>query len=124
GSVLELRRDYGTEMVTAFARIEGRPFGVIANNPLKLGGAIGSEGAEKAARFLQLCDAYGLPVLSLVDTPGFMVGPASEETAAVRRGSRLVAVGANLSVPFFAVVVRKGYGLGAQAMAAGSFGQP
>ncbi|QXQ05153.1 hypothetical protein KX816_12790 [Sphingosinicellaceae bacterium] len=123
-SVLELRRDYGLEMMTAFIRIEGQPFGLIANNPWTLGGAIGSEGAEKAARFLQLCDAYGLPIVSLVDTPGFMVGPASEETAAVRRGARLVAVGANLSVPLFAVVVRKGYGLGAQAMAGGSFRQP
>ncbi len=111
-------------MMTAFIRIEGQPFGLIANNPWTLGGAIGSEGAEKAARFLQLCDAYGLPIVSLVDTPGFMVGPASEETAAVRRGARLVAVGANLSVPLFAVVVRKGYGLGAQAMAGGSFRQP
>ena len=124
GSVLELRRDYGLEMITAFIRIEGQPFGVIANNPWTLGGAIGAEGAEKAARFLQLCEGYRLPIVSLVDTPGFMVGPASEETAAVRRGARLVAVGANLSVPLFAVVVRKGYGLGAQAMTGGSFRQP
>ena len=124
GSVTELRAAYGREMITALVRIEGRAFGLIANDSHHLGGAIGSEGAEKAGRFLQLCDAYGLPVVSLVDTPGFMVGPASEETAAVRRGSRLIAAGANLGVPFFAVVVRKGYGLGAQAMAAGSFRQP
>ena len=124
GSVTELRQAYGGEIVTAFVRIEGRAFGLIANDPRRLGGAIGAEGAEKAARFLQLCDAYDLALVSLIDTPGFMVGPASEETAAVRRGSRLIAAGANLGVPFFAVVVRKGYGLGAQAMAAGSFRSP
>jgi len=124
GSVLELRRDYGVGIVTAFIRIEGRPFGLIANDPRHLGGAIDGPGAEKAARFLQLCDAYGLPVVSLCDTPGFMVGPDSEKTAAVRRGSRLLVVGANLSVPLFAVVLRKGYGLGAQAMCGGSFHRP
>jgi acetyl/propionyl-CoA carboxylase alpha subunit/acetyl-CoA carboxylase carboxyltransferase component len=121
---LELRGGYGPGMITGFLRIEGRPLGVMANNPHHLGGAIDSEGAEKGARFLQLCDAFGVPVLSLCDTPGFMVGPQSEATAAVRRGSRLFVTATSLSVPFFTVVTRKGYGLGAQAMAAGDFSAP
>ncbi len=123
-SWLELRGGYGPGMITGFLRIEGRPLGVMANNPHHLGGAIDSEGAEKGARFLQLCDAFGVPVLSLCDTPGFMVGPQSEATAAVRRGSRLFVTATSLSVPFFTVVTRKGYGLGAQAMAAGDFSAP
>lgn len=124
GSVLELRRDYGVGIVTAFVRIEGNAFGLFANDPRHLGGAIDGPGAEKAARFLQLCDVYGLPVISLCDTPGFMVGPDSEKTAAVRRGSRLLIVSANLEVPLFTIVLRKGYGLGAQAMCGGSFHRP
>ena len=124
GSVIELRRDYGVGLVTALIRIEGEAFGLIANDPKHLGGAIDSEGGEKGGRFLQLCEAYGLPVLSLCDTPGFMVGPDSEKTAAVRRGSRLILASANLTVPLFAVALRKGYGLGAQAMVGGSFHRP
>jgi len=123
-SVIELRPDYGSGLVTALVRIEGVPFGLIANDPKHLGGAIDGDGGEKGGRFLQLCDAYGLPVISLCDTPGFMVGPESEKTAAVRRGSRLIIASANLSVPLFTVIVRKGYGLGAQAMAGGSFHEP
>ena len=111
-------------MITAFVRIEGQPFGLIANDPRHLGGAIDSEGGDKGARFLQLCDTYGLPVVSLCDTPGYMVGPQSEVTAAVRRGSRLILASANLTVPLFTVVLRKGYGLGGQAMAGGSFHRP
>ncbi len=124
GSVLELRSGFGVGMVTALIRVEGRPLGVVANNPVHLGGAIDSDGADKAARFLQLCEAHGLPVLFLCDTPGFMVGPEAERTAQVRHFSRLFVVGAGLTVPFFTVVVRKGYGLGAQAMAGGSFRSP
>ena len=124
GSVLELRRAYGVGMVTALVRLEGRPFGLIANDPMHLGGAIDDEAAEKAARFLQLCDAFGLPVVSLCDTPGFMVGPEIEARAQVRKVSRLFVVGASLSVPLFTVILRKGYGLGAQAMAGGSFLAP
>lgn len=124
GSVTELRRGFGHGMVTALIRIEGRPMGLIANNPLHLGGAIDAEAADKAARFLQMCDAFDLPVLSLCDTPGFMVGPEVEATAQVRRVCRMFVGGANLSVPFFTVVLRKGYGLGAQAMAAGCFHNP
>ena len=123
-SVIEFRRAYGVGLITALIRIEGEAFGLIANDPRHLGGAIDGPGAEKGARFLQLCDAYGLPVVSLCDTPGFMVGPDSEKTAAVRRGSRLIVAGANLTVPLFTVVMRKGYGLGAQAMAGGSFFRP
>jgi acetyl/propionyl-CoA carboxylase alpha subunit/acetyl-CoA carboxylase carboxyltransferase component len=121
GSVLELRRPFGPGMVTALARIEGRPLGIVANNPVHLAGAIDSSGADKAARFLQLCDAFDLPILFLCDTPGIMVGPEVEKTALVRHASRLFVIGASLTVPFFTIVLRKGYGLGAQAMAGGSF---
>ncbi|NNL67151.1 MAG: carbamoyl-phosphate synthase large subunit, partial [Myxococcales bacterium] len=123
-SVLELRPRFARGMITALVRIEGRAFGLIANDPARLGGAIDDEGAEKAARFLQLCDAFGLPVLSLCDTPGFMVGPEIEAKGQVRKVSRLFTVGANLTVPLFMVILRKAYGLGAQAMAGGTFGAP
>jgi acetyl-CoA carboxylase carboxyltransferase component len=121
GSVLELRPEHGIGILTALIRIEGKPMGLIANNPLHLSGAIDAEAAEKAARFIDMCETYGLPIVSLCDTPGFMVGPDHEETALVRRVSRMFMAGANLSVPFVTVVLRKGYGLGAMAMAAGSF---
>jgi acetyl-CoA carboxylase carboxyltransferase component len=124
GSVLELRAGFGTGMLTALVRAEGRPLGVVANNPAHLGGAIDADGADKAARFLQLCDAFELPVLFLCDTPGFMVGPDAERTATVRHFSRLFLTGANLSVPTGTIVLRKGYGLGAQAMAGGGFKAP
>ena len=124
GSVLELRDGFGPGMLTALARVDGRPLGVLANDPMHLGGAIDADGADKAARFLQLCDAYELPVLFLCDTPGFMVGPAAEATATVRHFSRMFLTGANLSVPTGTIVLRKGYGLGAQAMAGGGFKAP
>jgi len=120
GSVLELRPLFGTTMITALIRIEGRSMGVIANNPKVLGGAIDSDGSDKAARFLQICEAYDLPVLSLSDTPGMMVGPEIEKTALVRHCSRLFVIGANLTVPLFSVILRKSYGLGAIAMTGGS----
>jgi acetyl-CoA carboxylase carboxyltransferase component len=124
GSVLELRAGFGPGMVTALARVDGRALGVIANDPSHLGGAIDADGADKATRFMGLCDAFGLPLLFLADTPGFMVGPDSERTATVRHFSRMFVTGANLAVPTGTVVLRKGYGLGAQAMAAGSFKAP
>jgi acetyl-CoA carboxylase carboxyltransferase component len=124
GSVLELRRDYGRTILTALIRIEGRPLGVIANDPGHLSGALDADGSAKAARFVQLCDAFELPVLSLVDTPGFMVGPDSERTAAVRHTSRLFTAAATASIPFLCVVVRRAFGLGAQAMAGGSLHAP
>jgi acetyl/propionyl-CoA carboxylase alpha subunit/acetyl-CoA carboxylase carboxyltransferase component len=123
-SVLEIRKDFGLGMVTAFARIEGRPIGIVANNPSHLAGAIDSDGADKAARFLQLCDAYDIPLVFLCDTPGNMVGPEAEKTALVRHCCRLNVIGANVSVPTFTIVLRKGYGLGAQAMAGGGFHSP
>jgi acetyl-CoA carboxylase carboxyltransferase component len=122
--VLELRRGFGLGIVTALARIDGKPLGVIANDPTHLGGAIDAHGADKAARFMQLCDAFDLPVLQLADTPGFMVGPAAERTATVRHFSRMFVTGANLQVPTGTVILRKGYGLGAQAMAGGGFKAP
>jgi acetyl-CoA carboxylase carboxyltransferase component len=124
GSVLELRRGFGLGMLTALARVDSRALGVVANDPTHLGGAIDADGADKAARFLQLCDAFELPVLFLCDTPGFMVGPAAEQTATVRHFARLFLGGANLSVPTGTIVLRKGYGLGAQAMAGGGFKAP
>lgn len=120
GSVLELRREFGVGVITAFIRIEGRPMGVIANNPHHLAGAIDSDGADKGARFLQLCDAFDIPVLSLMDCPGIMVGPDHERTALVRHAVRMFNAGANLTVPLFGVVVRKAYGLGVQAMCGAS----
>jgi acetyl/propionyl-CoA carboxylase alpha subunit len=124
GSVLELRRHYGLGMITAFIRVEGRPMGVIANNPAFLAGAIDSDGSDKAARFMQLLDAFDIPLLVLCDTPGMMVGPEVEKTALVRHCSRLFVTGANLTIPHFTIVLRKAYGLGAQAMAGGSFKEP
>jgi acetyl-CoA carboxylase carboxyltransferase component len=124
GSLLELRPSFAPGMVTALARVEGRAIGVVANNPMHLAGAIDAANADKAARFLQLCEAFGLPILSLCDTPGFMVGPEAEETALVRHVSRMFVVGASLTVPFACVILRKAYGLGAQAMAGGSFRRP
>ena len=123
-SVLELRAGFGVGMITALARIEGRPVGVIANNPKHLAGAIDSDGADKAARFMQLCDAHGLPIVTMCDTPGMMVGPDVEETALVRHCTRLFVTGANVSVPLVTVVTRKSYGLGAQAMMGGSTKAP
>lgn len=121
GSVLELRRQFGLGMVTSLIRVEGRPLGLIANNPTHLAGAIDSDGADKAARFMQLCDAFDIPILFLCDTPGIMVGPEVEKTALVRHAARMFVTGANVSVPIFTIILRKGYGLGAQAMAGGSF---
>ena len=124
GSVTFLRERFAPEMVTALGRIEGRPFGAIANDTRHMAGAITSDASDKAARFLQLCDAFGLPVVSLVDTPGFMVGPEAEATGLVRHASRLLLAGAALRVPLVAVVLRRGYGLGAQAMVGGSLHEP
>jgi acetyl-CoA carboxylase carboxyltransferase component len=124
GTVTFLRERFASEMVTALARIDGRAVGLIANNTRVMAGAITAAAADKAARFLQLCDAFGLPVISLIDCPGYMVGPAAEAEGLVRRGSRLLVAGAALTVPLIAVVLRRGYGLGAQAMAGGSLHEP
>ncbi len=123
-TLLELRAGFGAGIFTALARLEGRPVGLIASNPAHLGGAIDADAADKAARFMQLCNAHGLPLLSLVDTPGFMVGPDAEAQAQVRHVSRMFIAAAHLRVPLFAVVLRKGYGLGAMAMTGGGFHVP
>ncbi|KAG1647334.1 putative carboxylase YngE [Nymphon striatum] len=123
-SVLELRPKWADGMITCLARIEGQPVGVIANNPHHLGGAIDATAADKSARFMQLCEAHQLPIVFLCDTPGFMVGPESEQEGMVRRAGRLFVVGSSLSVPIMTIITRKGYGLGAQGMAGGGFKQP
>jgi len=120
-SLLHLRTGFGVGIHTALARIAGRPVGLMANNPLHLGGAIDAYAADKAARFMQLCNAHGLPIVSLVDTPGFMVGPDIEALAQVRHVSRMFVAAAHLRVPLLSVVLRKGYGLGAMAMTGGGF---
>jgi acetyl-CoA carboxylase carboxyltransferase component len=124
GSVTFLRERFAPELVTALARVEGRPLGFVANDSRHVAGAITSDASDKAARFLQLCDNFGLPVVSLVDTPGFMVGPDAEATGLVRHASRLLVAGAALRVPLIAVILRRGYGLGAQAMVGGSLHEP
>ncbi|WP_327669212.1 MULTISPECIES: carboxyl transferase domain-containing protein [unclassified Streptomyces] len=123
-SVLELRRGFGVGVITALVRIEGRPMGLVANNPAHLGGAVDRDAADKAARFLRLCEAFGLPVVSLCDTPGFMVGPESERTATVRQFADLFVAGARLTTPLVCLVLRKAYGLGAMAMMGGSTRAP
>jgi methylmalonyl-CoA carboxyltransferase 12S subunit len=124
GSVTFLRERFAPEMTTALGRIDGRPLGLVANNTMHMAGAITSAGADKAARFMQLCDAFELPLVSLLDTPGMMVGPDAEATGLVRHSCRLLVTGAALRVPLIAVVLRRGYGLGAQAMVAGSLHEP
>jgi acetyl-CoA carboxylase carboxyltransferase component len=123
-SVLELRPGWGHGMITALARVEGRPVGIMASNPAHLGGALDVEACDKGARFMQLCDAFNLPIVSLCDTPGFMVGPAIEEAGMVRHAGRMFVAAGSLTVPLMTFVLRKGYGLGAQAMAGGSFRAP
>lgn len=120
GSVLEIREKFGIGVITCFIRVEGKPMGVVANNPHHLAGAVDSDGADKGARFMQLCDAFDIPILSLMDCPGIMVGPDHERTALVRHASRMFNTGANLTTPLFGVVVRKAYGLGVQAMCGAS----
>jgi acetyl-CoA carboxylase carboxyltransferase component len=124
GSITFLRERFAPEMAIAIGRIEGRPVGVIANNTIHMAGAITSAAADKAARFMQLCDAFGLPLISLIDTPGIMVGPQAEAGGLVRHASRMMIAGAALRVPVVAVILRRAYGLGAQAMAAGSMHEP
>ena len=123
-SVLELREHWGIGIITCFIRVEGRPLGVIANNPAHLSGAIDADGADKGTRFMQLCDAFDIPLLSLCDCPGIMVGPEIEKTAVVRHAARMFVTSANVDIPLMTIVTRKGYGLGAQAMAGGSFKAP
>lgn len=120
-SFLELRPRFGPGMITGFIRIEGASFGVIANNCMHMAGAIEAEGADKAARLMQICNAHSLPILSLCDTPGFMVGPEIEKRAQVRHVCRMFVVGSHVMTPYFTVVLRRGYGLGAMAMARGGF---
>jgi len=122
-SILELRGGFAKNMITALARIEGKPLGIIANSTKHLGGAIDGDASDKASRFMQLCNAFNFPIISFCDTPGFMVGPDHEKLALVRKTSRLFINGANLKIPIITIVLRKAYGLGAMAMAGGNFHQ-
>ncbi|WP_245695237.1 acyl-CoA carboxylase subunit beta [Desulforhopalus singaporensis] len=124
GSFLELKSGFGQGLISGLIRIQGKPFGILANNCQYMGGTIQPAEADKAARLMQICNAHGLPVLSLIDTPGFMVGPDVESQAQVRHVCRMFINGSHLSVPFFSVVLRRGYGLGAMAMACGGFHAP
>lgn len=124
GSILELRRDFGRTLVTALIRLEGRTVGVMANDPKHLSGAVDSDGSDKGARFMQLCDAYDIPMVNLCDTPGIMVGPEAEKTALVRHAARMFLTSCNMSVPYFTIVLRKAYGLGQSAMAGGNYRAP
>ena len=123
-SVLELREKFGTGIITAFIRIEGTVFGVMANNTMHLGGAIDADAADKASRFIQLCDAFDIPMVTLSDTPGFMVGPEAEKSAQVRHFARMFVTAAGATIPVFSVILRKGYGLGAMAMVGGDYHRP
>ena len=123
-SILEIRKAFGVGIITAFIRIEGHPMGLIANNPAHLSGAIDSDAADKGARFLQLCDSFDIPVLSLMDCPGIMPGPDYERAALLRHVGRLFVTGANMTTPMFGVVVRKAYGMGVRAMCGGSSLEP
>lgn len=120
-STLEIRPKFGRAVLTYFGRVEGHPVGILASNPRHLGGAIDSDAADKAARFMQLCDAFDIPMLSLVDCPGFMVGTDCEKTAMVRHASRMYQVAASTTIPYMSIVLRKAYGLGAMAMTRGGF---
>ena len=124
GSVLEIRKDFGFGVITSFIRVEGQPMGVVANNPAHLAGAVDSPGADKGARFFQLCDAFDIPVVVFMDCPGIMVGPDHERTALVRHAVRLFNIGANCTMPMFGIMVRKAYGLGVQAMIGGASSVP
>jgi len=123
-SFTELQQEYGRSIVTGFATLGGIPVGVMANDCQHLGGAIDVDAGEKAARFMNLCNQFSIPIISFCDTPGFMVGPEHETRGAVRRLAELFKIGAQITTPFFAVVLRKCYGLGAQAMLAGSTQRP
>ena len=124
GSVLEIRKDFGFGVITSLIRVEGQPMGVVANNPAHLAGAVDSPGADKGARFFQLCDAFDIPVVVFMDCPGIMVGPDHERTALVRHAVRLFNIGANCTAPMFGIMVRKAYGLGVQAMIGGASSIP
>jgi acetyl-CoA carboxylase carboxyltransferase component len=123
-SMTELGATHAPNLVTAFIRIEGKPLGVLANNPRSLAGAIDSPAARKAADFMRLCDTHGIPLLTLCDTPGIMVGPEAEKTGTVRHASAMFIAGAKVSVPWYGIVLRKAYGLGAQAMLGGHLKRP
>jgi acetyl-CoA carboxylase carboxyltransferase component len=117
GSVLEIRPQFGTETITAFARIDGRPVGIVANQPAQRAGAIFPDAAEKAAQFIWTCDAYNVPLLYLCDTPGFMAGSRVEKDAILEQGKKMIYATSSATVPTQSVVVRKAYGAGIYAMA-------
>jgi len=122
GTVLELKPEYGAEIVTAFARLDGRPVGIVANQPATRAGAIFPDSAEKAAEFVWTCDAYGIPLLYLCDTPGFMAGSQVETEGILEKGKKMIYAAASATVPKQCVVVRKAYGAGIYAMSGPAYG--
>jgi len=122
GSVFEIQPSYARNLVVAFARLDGRPVGFIANQPMQAAGMIDAKAAEKAAHFIAVCDAFGLPLVYLIDVPGFHIGPDAEATSLARRCGRMMFELGCATVPRISVVMRKGYGLGFCAMAGGQPG--
>lgn len=123
-SFTEIRAQFGGAIITGFMHLQGHPVGVIASNCKVLGGAIDVDAGEKSSQFMSLCQQFSIPLVVLCDTPGFMVGPEHEDRGAVRRLSQLFVAGSQLTVPLVAVVLRKCYGLGAQALLGGNTSEP
>jgi methylmalonyl-CoA decarboxylase subunit alpha len=121
GSFFEIKKLYAREIICGLARLDGRPLGVIANQPMQKGGILFADSADKAARFIWLCDAFGIPLLFLADVPGFMIGTAVERQGIIRHGAKMIAAVSEATVPKISVIVRKAYGAGLYAMAGPAF---
>jgi acetyl-CoA carboxylase carboxyltransferase component len=121
GSFLEIKKRFAKEIITGFARVEGKPVGIIANQPKHLGGVLFVDSADKAARFIWLCDAFNVPLLYLADVPGFMIGTKVEKQGIIRAGAKMIAAVSEATVPKVCVVVRKAYGAGLYAMGGPAF---
>ncbi len=120
-SLFELKALFAVELITGFARIDGRPVGIVANQPKKKGGVLFVDSADKAARFIWLCDAFGLPIVFLADVPGFMVGVQVERQGIIRAGAKMIHAVSSATVPRFSIIVRKAYGAGLYAMSGPGF---
>src|SRR5258706_6177619 len=121
GSWLEIKKLFAKELLTGFARLAGQPVGILANQPMQKGGVLFNDSADKAARFIWLCDAFEVPLLYLADVPGFMIGTKVERQGIIRAGAKMIAAVSEASVPKISVVVRKAYGAGLYAMCGPAF---